>query len=532
MARVVALEWDRHGVQLLLANVSGKRVVVEDAQTVPIIEVAEGGDAPHGDIAGTLAAAVAQMKAARLPALVGLERSSVELLTLTLPPARDEELPSLVANQAMRQSPTITDASSVDFMPLDHDAERPRHVAAIAVAAEELERIKSICGDARVPPRRFLFRPWAAAGLFLGSAPAEEPATLLVNRLAEEVDLTVVAGGRIVYTRTVRLPERSRATQIRARIVSEIQRTVTAAPLELTGGEEVQAVCVFGSEREHAELLASLREDLHLAACTLDPFAAVGAPTEVAPDHPGRFAGLVGMVQAEAAGTHAVDLLHPRRPAKPVNRWHLAAVGGGVLAVIVLGVGYYIWSTLGTLNAENDDRLARLRDLDKTLKKAQTQKKLIEAVAQWQREEIVWLDELRDLSLRFPPPQDAMVLRMSLRSGQKGGGTIDMQGLVRDPAVVVALERQVRDEVRRIRSRRVQERGVDGDYTWLFDTHISTARRSRDAYAARVAGDDGAIAADTAPADAPAEDPSAREEETPSPPAPRRVVTAGAGPGS
>lgn len=524
MARILTLQWDRRGVQFLLANISGKQILVEAAQTVPVIEVAEGGEEPRPDIAGTLAAAMAQYKVARLPVLVGVERSSVELLTLALPPARDEELPLLVANQAMRQSPIVTESSTIDFMALDRDPERSRHVAALVASAEEIQRVRRICTEAHLQPRRLLFRPWAAAELFLRSASGEEPVSLLVNRMAEEMDLTVVAAGQIVLTRTVRLPDRVRDSQVNARIVSEIQRTMTAVPLELTGGEEVQAIHIFGTEDEHLDLLASLREDLHRPAAAFDPFAAVETPPELVPENGGQFAGLLGMAVAEAAGSHAVDLLHPRQPPKPVNRWRLAGMAGGAVGVIVLAVAYSIWSTLAGIHSENEDRAARMRDLDKTLKKAQSQKRLIEAAARWQQEEIVWLDELRDLSLTFPPPNDVLLLRMSLRRGPSRGGAIEVQGLVRDPAVVVQLEQQIRDDLRSIRNPRVSERAVDQDYTWAFQASIHTRRRSKAAYAARASGGEQPAAAAKAPAgderkpepaEAKSPSPAARPEKSP-----------------
>ncbi len=51
--------------------------------------------------------------------LVGVDRSSVELLQFSLPPAQDSELPEMVANQAMRESPQVTEKSILDFVPLD-----------------------------------------------------------------------------------------------------------------------------------------------------------------------------------------------------------------------------------------------------------------------------------------------------------------------------------------------------------------------------------------------------------------------------
>jgi hypothetical protein len=107
----------------------------------------------------------------------------------------------------------------------------------------------------------------------------------------------------------------------------------------------------------------------------------------------------------------------------------------------------------------------------------------IEAIAAWKDRDVNWLEELRDLSSRFPGPRDAVVLRMSMRPSQGAGGLIDLQGLVRDPTVVVNLETQVRDEFRTVRSRRVQQRTQENDYTWLYETSVSVSPRRPDQYA-------------------------------------------------
>ena len=125
--------------------------------------------------------------------------------------------------------------------------------------------------------------------------------------------------------------------------------------------------------------------------------------------------------------------------------------------------------------------------MNETARKAVKQKNRIEAIAAWKNRDVNWLEELRDLSIRFPGPRDAVVLRMSMRPSQGAGGLIDLQGLVRDPKVVVNLERQVRDDFRTVRSRRVQQRTQEDDYTWLYETSVSVAPRRPDQYAVQPA---------------------------------------------
>lgn len=481
MARILAVDWDQHEARYVLATTSGATVKIRHADCVSLVDVSEGGGEPRPDLGGSLAAALADQNVGRATALVGVERSSIELLRFTLPPAKDQELPELVANQAMRQSQLITEDSVLDFVPADDDPARPRDVTAAAISPQEIERIRRTCAAAGFTPARLLLRPFAAASLFLRTASPPEQVFLLVNRMAEEVDLTIIVEGKTVFSRTVRLPEGADPAQVTNRLVTEVNRTLAAAPPKQLGGDTIECVYLFGSPEDHQELIERIRDDLFLPAKTFDPFEPLDVPGDVVPEDRGRFAALLGMILDEVDGRHAIDFLHPRKIPKPPNRARLAAIAGGIVAVVIFGIAFNIWGRLSEIDDHNQQLSNRLKQLNETLKKAGQQQKLIDAVSQWKARDICWLDELRDLSIRFPSARDAMVLRMSLTS-QSGGAIIDLQGLVRDPRVVYSMEAKVRDQYRSVRSPRAQERLLEKDYTWLFETSVSVAQRHKDRY--------------------------------------------------
>jgi hypothetical protein len=214
----------------------------------------------------------------------------------------------------------------------------------------------------------------------------------------------------------------------------------------------------------------------------LDPFSLTGvAETRVPPDR-GRFAPLLGMLLDEVVHSHPVDFLHPHRPVKPIPPWRVAAAVVGVVAVLALGLTFYVWGQLAEVNQVNQDLRQRLRDLNTTSRKAVEQKNRIEAIAAWKSRDVNWLDELRDLSQQFPGARDAAVLRMTMRPAQTRGGMVDLQGLVRDPNIVATIEGKVRDPFRSVRSRRIQQRALEEDYAWSFETSISVTPRRPEQY--------------------------------------------------
>ena len=57
--------------------------------------------------------------------IIALGRGSVDVIPLQLPPAGDEELPTLVANQVVRDAGEVAETGIVDFIPLDTPAGEP-----------------------------------------------------------------------------------------------------------------------------------------------------------------------------------------------------------------------------------------------------------------------------------------------------------------------------------------------------------------------------------------------------------------------
>jgi hypothetical protein len=89
------------------------------------------------------------------------------------------------------------------------------------------------------------------------------------------------------------------------------------------------------------------------------------------------------------------------RVAADPNRRKFALVG--LLAVAVLGaLGFYGYTVQANLDAEWEDLSAQKKELEARAALAEEDDKRFKAVADWVGGEIVWLDELYDLTDRFP----------------------------------------------------------------------------------------------------------------------------------
>jgi hypothetical protein len=484
MARILAVDWNRHEARYVLAAARRGKLEIHAAASVVLPQVTEAAGQSHPDLGGSLRNALAGQKLGGAVTLVAVERAGVELLQFTLPPARDDELPELVANQVLRESPTASEESVVDFVPMNENPAEPREVTAAVLSQPQLERIRGACAAAGLKPKRLVLRSHAAASLFLRTGADREEVCLLVNPVADEVDLTVIVEGKAVFSRTARLPDTADQDKVSERLLAEIKRTLAVGLQGEWGTDPVECVYVFGRPHEHPVLLQRIRDELLLPAKSCDPLETVVMVGAVVPENPGRYAALLGMLLDEAhGGKHAIDFLHPRRQRRPVDRRRIIPVAAAVAAVVMLVGGYFAWDAFATVNAKNRELSAGLRRTRSTLQRMQKQQQLAAAIRQWQAGDVNWLEELRELSERFPAAQDAVVLRMSLTPSRQGGGVIEVQGLVREPSAVFRMEHDLRDPHHTVSSRRVQDSAQDKDYTRHFDTRIGVAKRNKSQYA-------------------------------------------------
>jgi hypothetical protein len=408
----------------------------------------------------------------------------MELLLLALPPAADAELPELVANELLRESTWVAEEAAFDFLAFIADPTLPRKVLAAVLPPEQRRRIQATAEAAGLHPHRLLPRCFAAAALFQRLAPPSEEWHLLVHPGAEEVDFLVFRLGRMVFVRTARLPATTDDEHRDSWLESEIHRTLTVAAAETGEACIVEGVYVFGGHDEYRGLCDRVRQGLLLPAHGVNPLEKYELPADFVPEHPGRFAALLGMLIDEAENRPpAMDFLHPHRPPRRIGRTKMAAFAIAVVLLLAVLGGGYVWRSLSNAWSLNQGLAEEVQQLDHRIRQAAKTRRLSSAIRGWEAGDVVWLEELREFSERFPPARDALVLRMQMSALPAGGGMVVLQGLVRDPSLIVRLEYALRDAYHAVQSRRIQTGSrPDEDYTHLFDASILITKREKQEY--------------------------------------------------
>lgn len=486
MAHLLAIEWDSREARLAVASPRAGGAVIEDAFVVALPQQA-GAAQSDQSVGDAIAAALAERHVGRVTALAAVGRAGIELKSLSLPPAPDDELADLVRFQAMREFNTLADDWPLDFIPMAGPADAPRKVLAAAVSPELVEQIRQTCLRAKVTPERLVLRPCAAASL-LARARWEAVARvkLLVDLLAEEADLTVMVDGDVAFLRTVRL-----SGDAPAALVGEIRRTVAAARNQI-GGLNIEAVYVCGSE--HSELAGQIETQLGIVTHNFDPFSGLtlsGALKRRLPPSSGRFAPVLGMLLDEAQHQrHTIDFLNPRRRPPPPSRSR-RVIWSATAACVVLAAGF---SWLHGSLAEKDETIARLRTeskaLDKAVEKAKEMERAAQDIGAWADADVNWLDELRELALDMPPARDVLLTRLNMGTvvlapaGKSAGNVaqIDLEGLLRGADMAAELEAALRDEFHTVQGRSLQQDSSRDGYSWKFISLIAARPESGEEY--------------------------------------------------
>lgn len=477
MARLLAIEWNGSEARLAVASSRGDAAVIEQAFSVELPSPSGDAAPAEGRVGQALTAALSARRIGRLDALVAVGRSSVELRQMSLPPVPDEELPDLVRFQALREFGALEEDWPLDYLPLDADPSQGRNVLAAAINPRLVGEIQQGCEAAGVKLSRLVLRPASAASLVLRqAADSTAEVRLLVDLLPDEADLTVLIGRQVVFLRCARLAADPLAASPQT-LLSEIRLTMAAAQNQLAG-KRVEQIVLFGSGPQHSALARTIREQLGTPTELFDPFEGLtleGELRQKLPEPRGRFAAVLGMLVNELAEeSQAFDFLHPRQRPEPPNRrntYALAGVAAGLLVLLVLLAAWY-------QRSEGYDAVRQLqadsKALDKKVKQADVLVKKAEEVDKWLAEEIVWLDELRWLSERFPPAQDAMLtqLKMTISNEQ---GEMSLDGLARNVDAVKRLDGGLHDDRHRMAGKTKGEHKSGSSYTLQFRSSLSVA---------------------------------------------------------
>jgi hypothetical protein len=397
LASWLVLDWDQDQFHILAAQSSRRGVQITRAATWAHPEPFTPSTADR--VGKALCEFLKSEKIATAPVIVGLGRDRIFLKELRFPPIAAHEEANLVRFQTGKEMAEAVDNYAVDYSYLTNgDAER--HVMTVAARREIIAMLQALCQSAglklhAVTPRLF--------GVPLALARSIQPDPSPLNPTQLNVVLTIgQRWAELCFFRGDRLLQ-AQALANGPHLAGEVKRNLAvfqaqhAVNVDLSGPD---CLYVFGDD---AVALKALKTGQPLPLGMLDPLK---HEPEVAAEakNPAYFAGAVGLASLWVRGApRPVNLSAPKRCSAPVSvtRQRLMIYGAAAAVALVLIIGGMAYS-LAAKRAEIVQLTKHKFDTEKELTDNAQERAELDAYKEWEQSTIPWLDELYDLTARYP----------------------------------------------------------------------------------------------------------------------------------
>ena len=416
MIRFLALDADARGLSLAVGRFRGTTVdlestlaITDDSASLTLANAAELG-AKLKELLKTAGVRPA-------PLLVCIGRDRVILKEIRHPPTPLAEEPMVVRFQAIKDLTESPDDVVMDYIPMPSpDPTAERRALVLFVRKDVYQAAKTLADAAGLKlaglTPRSLAAPAALANAFATGAatPLENPQSpVAVVALWEKGgEFTVVRGSEVAFTRSLS----AAASTNEQALAIELKRN-----LSLFAGQNqnapVRAIYFAEGDSPTAGWAGRLYDTLPVPVYPFDPIAgAPGAEAIPALIH-GRFLGPVGLLVLRAAGPLPINFVAPRQPREKTgpnrNRVLIGALVGALFLALAAGIGLL---EVDKANRKVAESTARRDALDEELKKYELDSKRLAAADEFSNRQIVWLDELYDLSDRVPDVSKATVTEL------------------------------------------------------------------------------------------------------------------------
>lgn len=394
MASWIVLDWDLDQFQLVCAESSRKGVLVTAATTWDHPEPLTPATAAN--VGKALRDFLKAKKIAAAPVVVGLGRDRLFLKELRFPAIPAHEEANLVRFQTGKEMAESVERYAIDYVHLPNGGAE-RQVMAVALRRDLVTMLQNLCQSAglklhAITPKLF------GMPLALERAVAPERAPLGPKHLNVILNLGQ-RWGELCFFKGDRLIQ-VQALANGPLLANEIKRSLAvfqaqaAVNVDLEGPE---CLYLFGGDSAASE---NLEAGQALPVRRLDPLK----PESALAKTPGNFAGAVGLAALwSKPGDKPVNLTAPKRTQAPASAMQQRGVIYGAVAalaaVILIGIMTYVLSVkrgeVATLTAQKLLQEQQLRDT------AQERAEL-DAYKEWEQTAVPWLDEIYDLTARFP----------------------------------------------------------------------------------------------------------------------------------
>lgn len=406
MPQYLAIDVDASGLFVAAGSVKNGTVVVEavasDTDAVPALSKATAVE-----VGNRLKQLLASSGIRPAPVLLCLGRDRFVPKSIKYPRTDPEEEPAIVRFQALKELSEAANDVAIDYCPITSPSEIEQKATVVFVRRELILAAKVVCETAglrlaAVTPRYelmpALLAQAAALGTIAGSEGESDPVAV-VNLWKGGGEFTVVAGSQVRFARAIS----AQATESEHALLGEIRRNLLYHDGQYVQSP-VKSLYLAESSLPGTGWSGRIGTGLSVPVSPFDPLEGTSPKGEVPDSCRGRFAGPVGLLTSRAAGGGlSINFIQPRQPKAAANANKTRALVGVLLGLLVLSTlvagGFMLVDGASRkLRTANSEKI----QLDQQMKSMEADMKRLAAADEFRKREVVWLDELYDLTDRLP----------------------------------------------------------------------------------------------------------------------------------
>ena len=424
----LVLQWEPHGVTIVEAHV-GDRITLKH-----VADLAWGGASNPDDStvsAGSLLKErLAALKISTRQTAVIVGRDAVVLRRIELPYVADNELPDMVRFQAAAKASTPIDRLALDFIPLETLPEAPRVAVTVTMDGSRMKTINETIAGAGLELVSVGLSATALTAL-VTEAGAPKGVTLVLLQKGENLELSLLEGGRLTFSHSIRLEETEGAPVLQP-LQAELNRALVAMSQAHTAAAVARVFVIPGVQLNPAvnEILEKRFPGL---VQRLDPrdraqITSLTTEEQTVALKAGPAIGHLAAVQQ--ANVQLIDFVNPRKRVLPpdTRKAKIRAIGGGAALLALLG--YWMNSNaIADRQAQLDALKSEAATTNQEVTSKQGKEKLEAALKlkRWKESDPHPLAAIEKLSSLLPPTGEAILTDVIIRPGKpasQGDATI------------------------------------------------------------------------------------------------------------
>jgi hypothetical protein len=383
----LAIDWEQQTLRIVSANTKRGAAVIERGfeLTLDAELTAENGEA----VGRKLRDALKAQGIAAAPVVVCLGRDRMLVKDIEHPAVSEMDEPGLVRLQATKHLADGAEELAIDYMPLGPGATAgSRQALIVAIKRSLVTALQALCRGAGLKLAGMTGRPLALIAALDRHGVLRKDELCAVLGMGSRWSEFCVARG---YA-----PLMARSLATGPNLGTEVQRNLTLFSTRTGSVPATLFVCGCEGEAQLGLLTGRFPGEVRV----FHPHAPGDAPLR----DPERYDAAVGLAHlCSLNATLPINWAAPKQPRVAANRrkeWGLAASGIGALALLLLIV--FGWRTFSGKRQQIDVLKKEHDALVKELKAMEEDVANNDALRDWEDGSISWLDELYDLSARFP----------------------------------------------------------------------------------------------------------------------------------